>query len=60
MDDRTERLLNKAEAAIDRNDTDQADAYRILAAHNFHLRRREARDLNRQCASVSASSPASS
>ena len=47
MDERVERLLNKAEEAIDRNDTDQADAYRILASQVSYLRRKEARELNR-------------
>lgn len=47
MDDRVERLLNKAEQAIDHNDTDQADAYRILAAQVSYLRRKEARELDR-------------
>lgn len=47
MDDRTERLLEKAEAAIDRNDTDQADAYRILAGTVSYLRRKDAHDLER-------------
>lgn len=47
IDERVERLLSKAEAAIDRNDTDQADAYRILAGHVAYLRRKEAQELNR-------------
>lgn len=47
MDDRTERLLQKAEQAIDRNDTDQAESYAMLAERSAYLRRREARDLNR-------------
>ncbi len=47
VDERVERLLNKAEDAIDRNDTDQADAYRVLAAHVSYLRRKEARELER-------------
>ena len=47
VDERVERLLNKAEAAIDRDDTDQADAYRVLAAQVSYLRRKEARELER-------------
>lgn len=47
MDDRTERLLQKAEEAIDRNDTDQADSYAMLASRVSYLRRKEARELNR-------------
>jgi hypothetical protein len=47
VDERVERLLNKAEEAIDRNDTDQADAYRVLAAQVSYLRRKEARELER-------------
>lgn len=47
MDDRIERLLEKAEEAIDRNDTDQADAYRILAGNVAYLRRQEAKALER-------------
>ncbi len=47
MDERIERLLNKAEEAIDRNDTDQAEQYADLATRIFYLRRREARELNR-------------
>lgn len=47
MDERVERLLNKAEAAIDRDDGDQADAYRVLAAQVSYLRRKEARELER-------------
>lgn len=47
MDERIERLPNKAEEAIDRNDTDQADAYRILASQTAYLRRKEAKELNR-------------
>ena len=47
VDERVERLLTKAEEAIDRNDTDQADAYRVLAAQVSYLRRKEARELER-------------
>lgn len=47
MDERIERLLNKAEEAIDRNDTDQAESYRVLAGHVSYLRRKEAKALNR-------------
>lgn len=47
MDDHVERLLTKAEAAIDRNDTDQAEAYSVLAARVAYLRRREAKMLER-------------
>lgn len=46
MDDRVERLLNKAEEAIDRNDLDQAEAFRYLASQTAYLRRREAKDMN--------------
>ena len=47
MDDRIERLLNKAEEAIDRNDIDQAEQYADLATRVFYLRRKEARELER-------------
>ena len=47
MDDRIERLLQKAETAIDGNNIDQADAYRQLAGHIDYLRRREAKQLAR-------------
>lgn len=47
MDDRIERLLHKAEEAIDGNQLEQADSYRVLAGHVAYLRRREAKDLNR-------------
>jgi hypothetical protein len=47
MDERIERLLNKAEEAIDRNDVDQADAYRVLASQTAYLRRKEAKALNK-------------
>lgn len=47
MDERIERLWDKAEAAIDRNDTDQAEEYRILANTIAYQRRKEARELYR-------------
>lgn len=47
IDPRVERLLNKAEAATDRGDIEQADTYRELAGHADYLRRREAKDLQR-------------
>lgn len=47
MDERTERLLQKAETAIDQNNTDQAEAYAMLAARTAYLRRKEAREMNR-------------
>lgn len=47
MDDRVERLLTKAETAIDQNNIDQADAYRILAGHVAYLRRKEAKAMDR-------------
>jgi hypothetical protein len=47
MDERVERLLNKAEEAIDRNDIDQADSYGQLASRTSYLRRKEARELDR-------------
>lgn len=47
MDDRIERLWDKAEAAIDRNDTDQAEEYRVLANTVAYQRRKEAREMNR-------------
>lgn len=47
MDERVERLLNKAEQATDRNDLDQAEQYRVLAGHVAYLRRKEARELDR-------------
>jgi hypothetical protein len=47
MDERTERLLNKAEQAVDNGDIDAADTYSALAyRHNF-LRRQEAKELRR-------------
>lgn len=54
MGERIERLLTKAEEAIDRNDTDQAEAYRILASQTAYLRRREAKELNRSLAVTDA------
>ncbi|RUQ06699.1 hypothetical protein D8M34_06670 [Microbacterium sp. HSID17254] len=50
MDERVERLWQKAEDAIDRNDTDQAEEYRVLAGHIAWHRRKEARELNRTLA----------
>ena len=47
IDDRVERLLNKAEDAIDRGELEQADTYRSLAGHVAYLRRKEARELDR-------------
>ena len=47
MDDRVERLLTKAETAIDNGDTDTAEGYRILAAQVAYLRRKEAKVLER-------------
>lgn len=47
MDERVTRLWDKAEAAIDRNDTDQAEAYRGLAGHVAWHRRKDARELER-------------
>lgn len=47
MDERVERLWDKAEAAIDRNDSDQAEEYRTLAGHVAWRRRKEARELER-------------
>lgn len=47
MDDRVTRLFDKAEAAADRNDLDQAETYRVLASNYDYLRRREAKDMNR-------------
>ena len=48
MDDRVERLLDKAEKAINLNNTDQADSYAALASRVSYLRRKEARELERQ------------
>lgn len=47
MDDRVTRLWDKSEAAIDRNEIEQADTYRVLAGHIAWHRRKEARELNR-------------
>lgn len=47
MDDRVIRLWDKAEAAIDINNTDQAEAYRTLAGHVAWHRRKDARELER-------------
>ncbi len=40
MDDRVERLWDKAEKSIDINNTDQAEAYRQLAGHVAWHRRK--------------------
>lgn len=48
MDERTERLLNKAEQAIDGDNIDQGEAYRILASQAFFLRKQDAKQMNRQ------------
>lgn len=50
MDERVERLLEKAEAAIDRSETDNAEAYAMLASRVSYLSRKEAKMLNRQFA----------
>lgn len=47
MDERIERLLQKAEEAIDRNDADQADSYAMLASRVSYLRKQEAKAMNR-------------
>lgn len=47
MDERVERLLDLEEAAIGRNDIDQAEEYRYLAGTAAYLRRQEAKDLNK-------------
>lgn len=47
MDERVERLWGKAEAAIDRNDNEQADSYRSLAGHVAWHRRKDAREMDR-------------
>lgn len=47
LDDRVDRLLTKAEDAADRNDLEQAETFRTLAAHVAYLNRREARDIER-------------
>lgn len=47
MDDRVERLWDKAEAAIDRGDIEQAEEYRYLSNLVTYRRRQEAKDLNR-------------
>lgn len=46
LEDRVDRLITKAEQAIDRGDLEQADTYRTLAGHVAYLRRKEARELN--------------
>ena len=47
LEDRVDRLITKAEQAIDRGDLEQADTYRVLASHVAYLRRKEARELDR-------------
>ena len=47
LEDRVDRLLSKAEQAVDRGDLDQAESYRILASQTAYLRRKEARELDR-------------
>lgn len=47
MDDRTLRLWDKAEAAIDRGDIEAAEEYRYLSNLITYRRRQEAKDLNR-------------
>lgn len=47
MDDRTRRLIDKAEKSIDLNDLEQAEAYRVLANAAEYHRRREVKELNR-------------
>lgn len=59
MDDRVERLWEKAEAAIDRNDNDQADSYRTLANTIIYQRRKEARALERALDYIGAEDEAS-
>lgn len=47
MDERVERLWDKAEKSIDTNNTDQAEAYRQLAGHVAWHRRKDAREMER-------------
>lgn len=47
MDDRVTRLMDKAEAAADNNELEQAEGYRILAGQAAYLARKEAQMLSR-------------
>ena len=47
MHENVDRLLRKAEAAIDNDNLAQGDAYRILATQTNYLHRQQARDLNK-------------
>lgn len=47
MDDRVERLINKAEDAADEGNLEQSETYRVLAGHVAYLARKEAKTLNR-------------
>ncbi|WP_347975672.1 hypothetical protein [Microbacterium sp. ProA8] len=47
MNDRVSRLQDKAEAAADRGDLEQAETYRILASQAAYFARKEAQALER-------------
>lgn len=47
MDDRVLRLMDKAEQAADRGDTEQADTFRVLAGQAAYFARQEVKMLNR-------------
>lgn len=52
LNERVNRLLDKAEQAADRGDLDQAETFRTLAGHAAYLNRKEARDMERTLAYV--------
>jgi hypothetical protein len=52
MNDRVSRLQDKAEAAADRGDLEQAETYRILASQAAYFARKEAQALERMFAHV--------
>jgi hypothetical protein len=47
MDERIERLLDKAEKAVDEDNIDAADTYAALASRVSYIRRKEAREMSR-------------
>ena len=47
MDERIIRLLDKAEAALDRGEDDIAEGFRILAVQTSYLRKQAAKELDR-------------
>lgn len=52
INERVNRLLDKAEQAADRGDLDQAETFRILADQAAYLNRKEARAMERAFAYV--------